>query len=163
APGQRVVALMGGLGRTRDGSYAEYVRAPAAHVIPIAGRLDWAELAALPESYATAWIFLHHNLDARAGQTLLVRGGTSALGQAAITLARPLDRRVVATTRSRAKAPVLEALGADVLVETPELAAEVRRRHPAGVDGVLELVGNATLLDSLKMVRYGGRIAVGGF
>jgi len=54
AVGQRVFALMGGMGRTIDGSYAEYVRVPERHVIPIRSRLDWIALAALPESYATA-------------------------------------------------------------------------------------------------------------
>src|SRR5262249_17255984 len=52
--GQRVVALMGGMGRTIDGSYAELVSVPATNVVPVASELDWARLAAIPESYATA-------------------------------------------------------------------------------------------------------------
>lgn len=78
-----------GVARRRfRGSYAEYVRVPQEHAIRIRSRFDSIRLAALPESYATAWTFLRHNLDVRAGQTLLVRGGSSALGQAAINLAR---------------------------------------------------------------------------
>lgn len=161
--GQRVFALMGGMGRTIDGSYAEYVRAPAANVVPFESTSDWTSLAAIPESYATAWTFLRHNLEATSGQVIVVRGGTSALGQATINVARGLELRVLATTRSREKIPILESLGAEPLVEGPELSKEVRKRVPAGVDGVVEIVGTSTLLDSFKMVRYRGRVAMAGF
>jgi len=159
-PGQRVLALMGGMGRSIDGSYAEYVRVPSAHVIPIRSSLDWTELAALPESYATAWVLLHHNLKLAAGQTLLVRGGTSALGQAAINWARHQGAKVLATTRSRERFQILTALGAEPLLDVPALSA---RFAPQSVDAVLELVGNRTLLDSLKLARYGGHVAMAGF
>ena len=161
--GQRVFALMGGMGRTINGSYAEYARAPIDNVVPFDSNLDWVDLAAIPESYATAWTFLHHNLDAKPGQVLVVRGGTSALGQATINLARDQKMRVLATSRSREKFPILEALGAEPILEQPELSSDVRRRIPSGVDGVMEIVGTSTLLDSLKMVRYRGRVAMAGF
>jgi NADPH:quinone reductase len=70
---------MGGMGRTIDGSYAGYVRVPAHYVVAIDSVLPWTELAALPESYATAWMLLHDNLACRAGETLVVRRWTSAL------------------------------------------------------------------------------------
>lgn len=54
-PGQKVVDLMGGMGRTIDGSYAELTRVPSTNVVPIASALSWEQLAAIPESYATAW------------------------------------------------------------------------------------------------------------
>jgi NADPH:quinone reductase-like Zn-dependent oxidoreductase len=158
AKGQRVFALMGGMGRSIDGSYAEFTAVPEAHVIPIQSTLSWTELAALPESYATAWVFIRQNLEVRPGQVLVVRGGTSALGQAAINLARDLDVRVLATTRSADKAPILEALGAEVLLEGPALAGAVRKKIPAGVDAVMDIVGTTTLLDSFKLVRYRGRV-----
>jgi NADPH:quinone reductase-like Zn-dependent oxidoreductase len=82
AEGTKVLTIMGGLGRTRNGSYAEYTAAPAANVARIETSLDWTDLAAIPESYATAWLALHGNLELEAGQSLLVRGATSALGQA---------------------------------------------------------------------------------
>jgi NADPH:quinone reductase-like Zn-dependent oxidoreductase len=151
------------MGRDIDGSYAEYVRVPETNVVPIESKRDWVELAAIPESFATAWAFLRHNLELRSGQTLVVRGGTSALGQAAIQLARSFEARVFATTRSRDKAGILEGLGAEPLLERPDLSVEVRARVPAGVDAVFELVGVTTLVDSLKMVRYRGRVAMGGF
>jgi NADPH:quinone reductase-like Zn-dependent oxidoreductase len=161
--GQRVFALMGGMGRTLDGSYAEYVRAPAANVVPVESKSAWTALAAIPESYATAWTFLRHNLEVTAGQTIVIRGGTSALGQATIDVARGLGARVFATTRSAERASILERLGAEPLVDRPNLSEEVRARVPGGVDGVVEIVGTSTLLDSLKMVRYRGRVAMAGF
>ncbi|MEO7731017.1 MAG: zinc-binding dehydrogenase [Kofleriaceae bacterium] len=162
-PGQRVVALMGGMGRTIDGSYAAYVRVPASHVVAIDTPLDWVELAAIPESYATAWVLLHDNLAFRPGDTLVVRGGTSALGQAAINLARELGGHVLATTRSLDRRSIIEALGATPIVDGPDLAGEVRARHLSGVDAVLDIVGTSTLLDSLRLARYGGRVAMAGF
>src|ERR1051326_4855466 len=62
AEGTTVLTIMGGLGRTRNGSYAEYTVAPASNVVAIETSLDWADLAAIPESYATAWLALHGNL-----------------------------------------------------------------------------------------------------
>src|ERR1700738_2951211 len=98
--GQKVMAVLGGMGRTTNGSYAEYTRVPATNVIAIESELPWEELAAIPESYATAWSCLHGNLALITGQTLLVRGGTSALGQASINIATQLSARVIATTRN---------------------------------------------------------------
>src|SRR5690348_7754958 len=77
AEGTTVLAIMGGLGRTRNGSYAEYTVAPATNVARIETSLGWADLAAIPESYAAAWLALERNLELEAGQWLLVRGATS--------------------------------------------------------------------------------------
>jgi NADPH:quinone reductase-like Zn-dependent oxidoreductase len=163
ARGAKVFALMGGMGRSIDGSYAQYVRVPASNVVPIHSKLDWVDLAAIPESYATAWTLLTHNLETKAGHTIVVRGGTSALGQAAINIARDLEARVIATTRSREKTRILESLGAEPLIETSDLSSELRRRIPAGVDAVLDVIGTSAIPDSLKMVRYRGRVALAGF
>jgi NADPH:quinone reductase-like Zn-dependent oxidoreductase len=161
--GQQVFALMGGMGRTIDGSYAEFVRVPAGNVVPFRSTLDCTHLAALPESYGTAWTFLNHNLAASPGQVIVVRGGTSALGQAAINLARALDARVIATTRSPGKVRILQGLGAEAILEEEDLSAKVRQLVPRGVDGVLDIIGARTLLDSFRMARYGGRVALAGF
>jgi NADPH2:quinone reductase len=97
------------------------------------------------------------------GQTLVVRGATSALGQAAINIAVDLGVRVIATTRSAARRPMLEALGAsEVLIEAGELSKRVRELYPKGVDAVLDVVGNSTVLDSLAMARRGGRACIVG-
>jgi NADPH:quinone reductase-like Zn-dependent oxidoreductase len=164
AVGQRVAALMGGMGRTFDGSYAELTRVPASNVVPIESQLSWAELAAIPESYATAWTCLHRNLALAGDQILLVRGGTSALGQAAVNIAVEAGARVIATTRNRARFSTMDALGAhQVLLESPDLSKSVREMHPPGVDAVLDLVGNSTLLDSLAMPKPDGRVCIAGF
>lgn len=162
--GQTVLALMGGMGRTIHGSYAEYTSVPATNVVPVKTSLPWEELAAIPESYATAWSCLCGNLELRAGQTLLIRGATSALGQAAVNIAKGADARVIATTRNAGRFSKLEALGAHhAILEGPELSRRVRERHPQGVDAVLDLVGNSAVLDSLAAVRRGGRVCEAGW
>jgi len=162
--GQKVVALMGGMGRSINGSYAELTSVPVTNVVPIESPLEWEELAAIPESYATAWACLHGNLGMTAGQTLMIRGATSALGQAALNIAVQADIRVVATTRQRDRFAVLKQLGAEhVLLEGAGLSRHVRELRKDGVDAVLELVGNSTLLDSLAAVRRDGRLCLAGF
>ena len=162
AVGTKVAALMGGLGRTINGSYAEYTRAPVTNVAAIESNLPWEDLAAIPESYATAWTCLFRNLEIASGQTLVIRGATSSFGQAALNMAVNAGVRVIATTRSRDRFQTLEALGASrAEVEGPDLSkriAEAKR-----VDAVLDLVGNSTILDSLALLRRGGRACLAGF
>ena len=152
------------MGRTRNGSYAEYTCVPLQNVFPLQTNLDWATLAAIPESYATAWSCLFANLRIRAGEVLFVRGGTSALGHAAITIAKQEGVTVFTSTRSESKVALLTELGASrVLIENGKLSEVVRAFSPDGIDGVLDLIGNSTLLDSLRMARKGGRVCVAGF
>jgi NADPH:quinone reductase len=164
ARGEKVAALMGGMGRSINGSYAEYTCVPAMNVVPIQSDLSWEELAAVPESYATAWTCLHDNLALAASQALVVRGASSALGQAALNIAAHAGASVTATTRNSNRISFLKGLGAShVHLEGPELSRNIRSFHPEGVDAVLELVGNSTILDSLAMVRRGGRVCLAGF
>jgi NADPH2:quinone reductase len=163
-PGQTVLALVGGMGRSRDGSYAEQTSVPASNVVAVETTLDWEELAAIPESYATAWTSLIGVMGVCEGQTVLVRGATSALGQAAVNVAAHLGARVIATTRDLDRGGLLEGLGArEVLKEAPDLSARVRERHPNGIDAVLDIVGNTTILDSLATLRRGGHGCLVGF
>lgn len=163
-PGAPVVAIVGGMARNRNGSYAELVSVPASNVVAIEASLTWAELAAIPEVYATAWTALHTNLDLQAGQSVLIRGATSTVGQAAINLASDLGAHVIATTRNPERELRLRELGAhEVLIDDGELAAQVRTTHPDGVDAVLELVGNSVLRDSLRAVRPTGGVCLVGF
>ncbi|GGM70394.1 zinc-binding alcohol dehydrogenase family protein [Dactylosporangium sucinum] len=160
--GAKVAALMGGLGRTINGSYAEYTRVPATNVALIESDLSWAELAAIPETYATAWTCLFRNLEVTAGQTLVVRGGTSSFGQAAINLAVDAGVRVTATTRHADRFAMLAALGAEHMeVERPDLSHGMA--GTGEVDAVLDLVGNSTILDSLDLLRRGGRACLAGW
>jgi NADPH:quinone reductase-like Zn-dependent oxidoreductase len=162
AQGTKVAALMGGLGRTINGSYAEYTRAPVTNVASIESALSWADLAAIPETYATAWTCLFRNLEIASGQTLVIRGATSSLGQAALNMAVNAEAKVIATTRSRDRFSMLEALGAvRAEVERPELSKGIV--EAGKIDAVLDLVGNSTILDSLAMLRRGGRACLAGW
>ena len=163
AAGTAVVAILGGMGRTRNGSYAEQVTVPASNVVPVRTSLPWTDLVALPEVYATAWAGLHQNLGLRPGQTVLVRGGTSALGQAAVNVAAEEGMTVIATTRNPCRADLLRGIGAaQVLIDDGQLAAQVQELG-ADVDGVFDLVGNSVLRDSLRLVRTSGRVCQLGF
>ncbi|MGU7779257.1 zinc-binding alcohol dehydrogenase family protein [Burkholderia sp. PU8-34] len=160
--GATVAALMGGLGRTINGSYAEFTRAPVTNVALIESDLRWADLAAIPETYATAWTCLFRNLEIRKGQLLVIRGATSSLGQAALKLAVNAGARVIATTRNRERFAMLEKLGA----ERCEIERRDLSKHLADakrIDAVLDLVGNSVVLDSLAMLRRGGRACLAGW
>lgn len=160
--GAKVAALMGGLGRTINGSYAQYTRAPVSNVALIESDVSWAELAAIPETYATAWTCLFRNLEIVAGQTLVIRGATSSFGQAAVKLAVNAGARVIATSRNPARFALLEALGASRCeIESGDLSKHIAEAKQ--IDAVLDLVGNSTLLDSLAMLRRGGRACIAGW
>jgi len=164
SPGQKVLAIVGGLGRSLDGSYASLVTVPSTNVAAINTDLPWEDLAAIPESYATAWTGVFGILKVTKGQTVVIRGATSALGQAAVNIAAHAGARVIATTRNSSRAMFLETLGAkEIQIESPELAKRIRERHAQGVDAVLDIVGNTTVLDSLAMVRRGGHVNLVGF
>jgi NADPH:quinone reductase-like Zn-dependent oxidoreductase len=72
--------MMGGMGRTFDGGYAEYTCAPASQVIAFRSNLGWATFGAVPEMLQTSHGSLTVGLDAQPGQSLLIRGGTSSIG-----------------------------------------------------------------------------------
>lgn len=148
--GQKVVALMGGMGRSFNGSYAQYVLLPTSHVFPAETELSWAEVAAVPETYFTAWGSLFECLGLSKNDTLLVRGGTCALGYAAIHLAKALGCRVIATTHRERKLSLLKEADQAVL-DTGTLAGSF-----SGVTKALELVGPKTLRDTLRCVEKGG-------
>ena len=160
--GAKVAALMGGLGRTINGSYAQYTRAPVSNVALIDADLPWAELAAIPETYATAWTCLFRNLEIKKGQLLVIRGATSSFGQAALKMAVNAGARVIATTRSRDRFAMLEKLGAARCeIERPDLSKHIAEARE--IDAVLDLVGNSVVLDSLAMLRRGGRSCLAGW
>lgn len=161
--GAMVAALMGGMGRTINGSYAERTLVPATNVVALDSNLAWEDLAALPESYATAWTCLNRNLGLARGEVLLVRGATSALGQAAVNIAVQAGVTVMATTRRPDRIAALEGLGATPVLDAPDLSHRIRGQRRRGIDAVLDIVGTKTLLDSLAAVRAGGRVCMAGF
>lgn len=155
AEGQRVCAFMGGMGRSFNGSYAEYVLMPDHHVFALpesAKRMPWSTLAAIPETFYTAWGSLFEGLQLNAEDTLLVRGGTCGLGYAALQVAHAIGCRTIATAKSSERFGSLYALGCDcALVDDGRLS-----RKNLGATKVFELVGGTTLKDSLRCVGTGG-------
>ena len=171
--GLAVASVMGGLGRTISGSYAEYTVAGVENIVPLTGLSDqttlplpWDQLAALPETYCTAWTCLFRNLGLEKGQTLLIRGATSAFGRAALNLAVHAGAVVTATTRNEAKFDDLKAIGASNAVLEGSGLPE-RLKSSGGdlpkFDRVLELVGNSTLLESMTLIRRDGRLCLAGW
>jgi len=161
--GLQVAAMMGGMGRTFDGGYAEFTNVPASLVIPFRSELDWATLGAIPEMLQTAHGSLTVGLDAQPGQTLLIRGGTSSVGMAAAILARDRGLTVLSTTRQPHRAATLDAIGVDhVLVDDGAVAAQARAIAPGGVDAAIELVGTNTLPDTLRATAVHGVVCFTG-
>jgi NADPH2:quinone reductase len=161
--GQQVVTMMGGMGRTFDGGYAEFTIVPRSQVIPFRSDLPWETLGAIPETLQTAYGSLTTGLDLQSEQSLLIRGGTSALGLAATALAKDIGATVFATTRRADRAQALTEHGVDhVLIDTGQIAPAVRQTLPAGVDTALELVGAPTLPDTLAAARTHGTVCFTG-
>jgi NADPH:quinone reductase-like Zn-dependent oxidoreductase len=164
AVGQQVVAMMGGMGRSFDGGYAEFTCVPVAQVIPFSSELPWTTLGAVPETLQTAYGALTVGLGIEPGQTLLIRGGTSSVGLTAATLAKRRGLTVLATTRAAAKAGALRDAGAEhVVLDDGAIAARVRELVPGGVDATLELIGTPTLRDSLNATRVHGVVCSAGY
>ncbi|WP_229713721.1 zinc-binding dehydrogenase [Streptomyces fuscichromogenes] len=160
-----VAAVMGEMGRKFDGGYAQYALLPDDLLMPVTTTLPWEVLAALPETYLTA----HGALDTLGfapdgGGRLLIRGGTSSVGLAAVRIAAAQGVETAATTRSEEKAGALKAAGADhvLLDDAGPLTDTVRALWPEGPDHVLDLVGTRTVPDSLRLVRRGGTVCVAG-
>lgn len=161
--GQQVAAMMGGMGRTYDGGYAQYTTVPASQVIAFRSDLDWATLGAVPEMLQTAHGSLTVGLDTQPGQTLLVRGGTSSVGMATAILAKDRGLTVASTTRRPERISALEAIGVDhPIVDRGAVASAVRQIVPDGVDAALELVGTPTLPDTLRATKVHGVVCFTG-
>ena len=105
---------------------------------------------------------LYGNLEIAKGQTLVIRGATSALGRAAVDIAVDAGAHVIATTRKKQRFETLKELGAHrAEIETPDLSELIPERKR--IDAVLDLVGNSTFMDSLRMLRKGGRMCLAGW
>lgn len=154
--GQKTVALMGGMGRSFHGSYAQYALLPVSHVFAVESTLSWTDMAAIPETYFTAWGSLFECLCLKPGDTLLIRGATCALGYAAVQIAKAIGCTVVATTHRESKLPLLAEADKAVL-DTGRLCDTL-----SGMTKALELVGPKTLPDTLRCVEKGGIVCSTG-
>jgi NADPH:quinone reductase-like Zn-dependent oxidoreductase len=163
APRTTVAAIMGGMGREFDGSYAEYTLVPHSCVFPVETRLPWERLAAFPEMIQTTHGSLFEGLEIYRAESLLIRGGTSSIGLAALALAKNAGLYVGTTTRNPSKVNDLKKAGADeVLIDNGELHKQIEQNNLKLYDRVLELIGTTTLLDSLRCVNRGGIVCMTG-
>jgi putative PIG3 family NAD(P)H quinone oxidoreductase len=155
--GERVCTLLAG------GGHAEYVAAPVGQVFPAPEGLDAITAAGIPEAFLTAFVNLVVEGGVARGATVLIHAGASGVGLAAIQVAKRCGARVAATTRSPDKLPALEAVGADLALDTsrPDFATEIETRWGRdAVDVVLDPVGRASFAGDLKVLRTGGRIVI---
>jgi len=158
ATGDRVAALVPG------GGYAELVVVPAALTLPVPADLALVDAAALPEALATVWSNLQE-ADARAGETLLVRGGSGGVGTAAVQLGRLLGLRVLATAGGPQRVARVAELGADAVLDhrRDDVADQVLAATDGrGVDVVLDVLGAGGLEDNVRVLATGGRLVVIG-
>lgn len=161
--GQKVAAIMGGMGRDFDGGYAEYTLVPLKIVFPFESNLPWSTLGSIPEMFQTVSGSLTQALEVRSGETLLIRGGTSSIGMLSCQLAKHLGLTVISTTRNKSKKEFLIENGADhVLIDNGTIAEELKELFPDGVNKVLELIGIKTLKDSLKCIKRRGIVCMTG-
>ena len=156
AVGQKIVALMGGMGRSFNGSYAEYALLPRRIVFPISSELSWEELGAVPETYFTAWGSLFECLHLTEKDTLLIRGATCALGYASLQIAKALGCKVIATTHREDKLPLI-AQADETVMDDGKLTGTV-----SGVTKALDLIGPRNLKDTLSAVEKGGIVCQTG-
>jgi NADPH2:quinone reductase len=155
AVGDRVTAL------TNGGAYAEYVAAPATQCLPWPKGYDAIRAAALPENYFTVWanLMLHGRL--RAGESVLVHGGTSGIGVTTIQLARAFGAKVYATAGSDEKCTACRQLGAAAAFNyrITDFAEELAKATDGAlVDIVIDIVGAPYFAQNLRCLRMDGRL-----
>lgn len=153
--GQKIISIMGEMGRAFDGSYAKYVLLPNEQIYPVVIDLDWATLATIPETYYTAYGAMK-NLKITADDKILVRGGASGVGTAFVNLVRSKypDVQLYAGVRNAQKEAQLLAAGYDGLVLDKDGVLQGAQPFTK----ILELVGPATIKDSLAHLQEGGII-----
>ena len=153
AVGQKVISIMGEMGRAFDGSYAEYVLLPNEQIYPVHTDLDWTTLAAIPETYYTAFGSLQQ-LRIAPQDRVLVRGAGSGVGVAFAQLLKARFPHIVlhGSTRNPAKATSLQAVGFDEVITE----ADGKIQTDQSYDKILELVGPATLRDSFSHINEHG-------
>jgi len=161
---QSLCASFGLIGEHRDGTLADAVLVPAGSLAPRPGHLSWEEAAAFPLTFLTAWRMLFTRGGLAPGETVLIHGIGGGVSLACLSLAKLAGASVMVTSRSETKLERALELGADqALPSDDQVAREVKRRTGGrGVDLVVDSVGAATWLTSLKAARRGGRIVTCG-
>jgi NADPH:quinone reductase-like Zn-dependent oxidoreductase len=153
------------LGNRVDGGNCELIAAPAVNVIPIPDTLDFNQAASVPLVFLTAWHMLTGRASIRPGQTVLVLGGSSGVGIAAIQVAKLFHARVITTAGDEKKLEKARALGADHGINhyQQKISEEVKKlTNKEGVDIVVEHVGAATWDESMKSLKPAGTLVTCG-
>lgn len=155
--GDRVCALVAG------GGYAQWCVAPVAQCLPVPQGLSDVQAASLPETFFTVWSNLMDRGRLAAGETVLIQGGTSGIGVAAIQLAKAMGARVFATAGSDEKCAACLALGADAAInyKTHDFQTEVARLTDGqGVDVILDMVAGSYVAKEVQSLREDGRLVI---
>ena len=151
---------------TPGGGYAQYCIVPAGHCLPVPRGLTMLEAAALPETFFTVWINVFERAKLSAGETLLVQGGSSGIGVAAIQMAHALGHRVFATAGSAEKCAACERLGAERAIDykTEDFVAIVKSLTAGkGVDVILDMVAGDYVQRELSALADDGRLSLIAF
>lgn len=157
--GQKVISIMGEMGRDFDGSYAEYALLPNKQLYPVETDLDWTTLAALPETYYTAYGSLI-NLNIQKDDEVLVRAATSGVGVAMIKLlkAKYPNMYIAGSTRSLMKENELKKIGYDQVILDKDGRLQTGRKF----NKALELIGPKTIKDTFKHIKMNGIVCSTG-
>lgn len=153
--GDQVCAL------TPGGGYAEYCTAPAGHCLPIPSGLSLLEAASLPENFFTVWTNVFDRGRLKAGESMLVHGGSGGIGLTAIQLGKAFGATVYTTVGNAEKVAFCEKIGADVVLNYREqdFAAEIwTRTGKQGVNLILDMVGGPYIAKNLKSLALEGRL-----
>jgi putative PIG3 family NAD(P)H quinone oxidoreductase len=151
---------------TPGGGYAEYCTAPASNALPIPPGLTLAEAAALPENWFTVWANLKDMCRLKAGERLLVHGGSGGIGLAAIQLGKLSGCEVFTTVGNDEKAAACRAIGADHVINYRQADFKDAVRsltQDQGVDVVLDMVGGSYVQKNLSVLRKDGRLSMIAF
>ena len=154
-PGDRVCAL------TNGGGYAEFVTVPHGQCLPIPDGLNFAQAAALPETFFTVWSNLFDRGGLQSGDNVLIHGGSSGIGTTAIQLARCFGARVFTTTSSNEKCEACIKLGADLAINYQQqdfVDAVKEATDGKGADIILDIVGGEYIQKNIKAAAKDGRI-----
>jgi len=153
--GDAVCALLAG------GGYAEYAVAPVPQCMPVPHGVALTDAGALPETFCTVWTNVFERAQLKAGETLLVQGGSSGIGYTAIELAKAFGARVLATARTAEKCRACERFGADRAINyTEEDFLEVGKAFTQGrgIDVILDMVGGSYIPKEMELLAHGGRL-----
>ena len=157
AVGDRVCALVVG------GGYAQWCVAPIAQCLPVPQGLTDVQAASLPETFFTVWSNLMDRGQLKAGESVLIQGGTSGIGVTAIQIAKAFGARVFATAGTDEKCAACVALGADAAInyKTSDFQTEIARLTDGqGVDVILDMVAGSYVAKEVQSLREDGRLVI---